>query len=45
MAYSPNLKKEISALGEYDIYHAQGIWQYPTYAIVDVAKKKENLIL
>lgn len=40
MAYSPNLKKEISALGEYDIYHAQGIWQYPTYAIVDVAKKK-----
>lgn len=40
MAYSPTLKKEILALGEYDIYHAQGVWQYPTYAIVDIAKKK-----
>lgn len=40
LAYSPVLKKEISALGEYDIYHAQGIWQYPTYALVDVARKK-----
>lgn len=40
MAYSPILKKEILALGEYDIYHAQGVWQYPTYAIVDIAKKK-----
>lgn len=40
MAYSPILKKAILALGEYDIYHAQGVWQYPTYAIVDVAKKK-----
>lgn len=40
MVYSPTLKKEILALGEYDIYHAQGVWQYPTYAIVDIAKKK-----
>lgn len=40
LAYSPILKKEISALGEYDIYHAQGIWQYPTYALIDVARKK-----
>lgn len=38
--YSPVLKKEIMSLGEYDIYHAQGIWQYPTYALVDVARKK-----
>lgn len=38
LAYSPSLKKEIKALGDYDIYHAQGVWQYPTYAIVDVAK-------
>lgn len=37
-AYSSTLKKEIRNLGLYDIYHAQGIWQYPTYAIVDVAK-------
>lgn len=40
LAYSPVLKKEISTLGEYDVYHAQGIWQYPTYALVDVAQKK-----
>lgn len=38
LAYSPTLKKEIRQLGLYDIYHAQGIWQYPTYAIADVAK-------
>ena len=37
-AYSPTLKREIKKLGIYDIYHAQGIWQYPTYAIIDVAK-------
>ena len=42
LAYSPVLKKEISSLGEYDIYHAQGIWQYPTYALVDVARKKKK---
>ena len=40
MAYAPKLKKEIEALGDFDIYHAQGIWQYPTYALVDVARKK-----
>ncbi|MBM6962147.1 glycosyltransferase [Bacteroides caecigallinarum] len=38
LAYSPTLKKEINALGIYDLYHAQGVWQYPTYAIVDVAR-------
>lgn len=38
LAYSPTLKNEIKSLGVYDIYHAQGVWQYPTYAIADVAK-------
>lgn len=38
LAYSPYLKKEIKQLGIYDLYHAQGIWQYPTYALIDVAK-------
>lgn len=38
LAYSPTLKKEIKALGDYDLYHTQGVWQYPTYAIADVAK-------
>lgn len=39
IAYSPSLRKEVRALGEYDIYHAQGIWQYPTYAVIDEAKR------
>ena len=38
-SYVPSLKKDIISLGDYDIYHAQGVWQYPTYALVDVAKK------
>lgn len=37
--YSPSLKKELKAMGNYDIYHTQGVWQWPTYALVDVAKK------
>ena len=38
--YSPYLKKELKAIDQVDIYHAQGVWQYPTYAICDVARKK-----
>lgn len=40
--YSPVLKKEIEELGNYNIYHAQGIWQYPTYALVDIARRKKR---
>lgn len=40
--YSPKLKKEIEDLGNYDIYHAQGVWQYPTYALADIARKKHK---
>ena len=42
LAYSPRLKKEIAALGDYDLYHAQGVWQFPTYALVDVARKRRK---
>lgn len=38
--YSPSLKRELEQMGIYDIYHAQGVWQWPTYALVDVAKKQ-----
>ena len=38
--YSPYLKKELKAVDQVDLYHAQGVWQYPTYAICDVARKK-----
>lgn len=40
--YSFTYKEKIRSLGEYDIYHAQGIWQYPTYALADIACKKEK---
>lgn len=37
--YSPVLKRDIRRAGVYDIYHAQGIWLYNTYAIIDAARK------
>ena len=29
-------------LGEFDIYHAQGLWIYATYALIDVARQKNR---
>jgi glycosyltransferase involved in cell wall biosynthesis len=40
--YSPSFKRQVISLGNFDIYHAQGIWQYPTYAIVDIARKRHT---
>lgn len=40
LLYSPSYKREMLALGKYDIYHAQGVWQYPTYALADVARRQ-----
>lgn len=37
--YSPYYKGEIISCGDFDIYQAQGVWQYNTYALVDVARK------
>lgn len=42
LLYSPHYKKVVRSLGEYDIYHAQGIWQYPTYALIDIAREKRK---
>lgn len=39
-SYSPFYKKEIKACGDFDIYQAQGVWLYNTYALVDVARKQ-----
>lgn len=38
--FVPTYKQSILGLGEYDIYHAQGIWRWQTYALVDAARKK-----
>ncbi len=37
--FSPYYKGEIRACGEFDVYQAQGVWLYNTYALVDVARK------
>lgn len=42
LQYSPRLKNDIEALGAFDIYHAQGVWQYPTYALAEVARKRHK---
>lgn len=39
-SYSPSYKKEIKSCGDFDIYQAQGVWLYNTYALVDVAQKQ-----
>lgn len=38
--FSTWYQKDMLKLGVYDIYHAQGIWQYPTYALATVARKQ-----
>lgn len=38
--YNPTYKRIIKECGDFDIYQAQGIWKYNTYALVDVAKQK-----
>ncbi len=40
MAYSPWLKKELRSVAGVDLYHAHGVWQYPTYALCDVARSQ-----
>lgn len=39
LCYIPSLKNDIMRLGNYDVYHAQGIWQWQTYALVGAARK------
>ena len=38
--YSPSYKKAIKDCGDFDIYQAQGVWLYNTYALVDMARKQ-----
>ena len=38
--YSRFLKRELEAIQNVDIYHAQGVWQYPTYALIDISRRK-----
>lgn len=42
LQYAASYKNDVIACGDFDIYHAQGIWQWSTYALVDIAKKKNK---
>lgn len=39
--YSPKYKTDLRKLGDFDIYHTQNIWTYPTYGMIDVAREKK----
>lgn len=39
LGIAPTYKRDILSLGEYDIYHAQGVWQWNTYALASAARK------
>lgn len=40
LSFSPTFRQEVMRLGEYDVYHAQGIWQWPTYVMASVARRR-----
>lgn len=40
--YSNNLKRFLEKNRGYDIYHANGIWTYPTYKTIRVARKENK---
>jgi len=40
--YSFSHKKKMIAMDDFDIYHAHGIWQYLTYALINIANKKRK---
>lgn len=41
-AYYHGLSKQIDTLGIFDVYHAQGVWQYPTYCVASTARRHKK---
>ena len=39
LGFAPSFKQDVLELGNYDIFHAQGVWQWNTYALASVARK------
>ena len=39
LGYARSYKQDVLEAGDFDIYHAQGIWQWNTYAMVDAARQ------
>lgn len=42
IVYSRRYKADLRRLGDFDIYHTQGIWTFPTYGMIDVAREKNR---
>ena len=40
--YSKNLKRFLERHRDYDIYHANGIWTYPTFETIRTARKQDK---
>jgi len=41
-AYSPHFKHWLTTQQNYDLYHAQGVWQYPTFATASFAREMDK---
>lgn len=39
LGYAASYKQDVIELGDYDIYHAQGVWQWNTYVLASVARQ------
>ena len=39
LGYASSFKQDMLELGDYDIYHAQGVWQWNTYALSSAARQ------
>ena len=39
LGYASSYKQDVIELGDYDIYHAQGVWQWNTYALASAARQ------
>ena len=39
LGFAPSFKRDVLELGDYDIYHAQGVWQWNTYCMASVARQ------
>lgn len=42
LGYAPSFKRDVLELGAFDIYHAQGVWQWNTYILASVARKSRK---
>lgn len=39
LGYAHSYKRDVLKTGDFDIYHAQGVWQWNTYALASAARK------